>query len=64
MGNAEIELYLSEISKYPLLTQQEERECAYAIAKGDKEARDRMIRCNVRIVRDFVMTFFLNAYLS
>ena len=29
---------------------QEERELAYRIAKGDNEARDRMIRCNLRLV--------------
>ncbi len=29
---------------------QEERELAYKIAQGDTEARDRMIRCNLRLV--------------
>jgi RNA polymerase primary sigma factor len=48
--DAEVELYLSEISKFKLLTVQDERELAYRIAKGDNEARDRMIRSNLRLV--------------
>jgi RNA polymerase primary sigma factor len=43
-------LYLAEISKYKLLTMQDERELAYRIAQGDTEARDKMIRCNLRLV--------------
>lgn len=49
-NDAELELYLSEISKYPLLKPHEERELAYRIAKNDAEARDKMIRSNLRLV--------------
>jgi len=46
----ELELYLHEISRYPLLKGPEERELAYRIAKNDAEARDKMIRSNLRLV--------------
>ena len=49
-NDTELELYLSEISKYSLLKAHEERELAYRIATGDAEARDRMIRSNLRLV--------------
>lgn len=49
-NDSELELYLSEISKYPLLKPHEERELAYRIAKNDDEARDKMIRSNLRLV--------------
>jgi len=49
-NDAEVELYLQEISKFKLLTLEEERELAYRIAQGDTEARDRMIRSNLRLV--------------
>ena len=49
-NDAEVELYLNEISKFKLLTMQQERELAYRIAKGDNEARDHMIRSNLRLV--------------
>jgi len=49
-NDAEVELYLAEISKFKLLTMNEERELAHLIAKGDTEARDHMIRSNLRLV--------------
>ena len=49
-NDAEVELYLSEISKYPLLTSEEERGLARRIAAGDEEARHDMIRSNLRLV--------------
>lgn len=42
--------YMQEIGKTPLLTPQEEVELAERIKKGDKEARDRMISANLRLV--------------
>jgi RNA polymerase primary sigma factor len=42
--------YLSEISKYPLLTPEEERKLAKKAAKGDLEARERLIKSNLRLV--------------
>ncbi len=49
-NDAEVELYLSEISKYPLLAPEEERDLARRIARGDEEARHDMIRSNLRLV--------------
>ena len=42
--------YMQEIGKTPLLTPKEEVELAARIKKGDKEARDRMISANLRLV--------------
>lgn len=46
----DIEVYLKEISRFRLLTGEEEKDLARRIAKGDMEARDRMIRSNLRLV--------------
>jgi len=43
-------LYMREISRFDLLTAQEEIELARAIAKGDEAARNRMIKANLRLV--------------
>ena len=46
-----LELYLGEINESPLLTADEERDLGRRIiAFGDPEARDRMIRSNLRLV--------------
>jgi RNA polymerase primary sigma factor len=45
-----LETYLREINETPLLTPEEEKELARRIAQGDSEARDRMIRANLRLV--------------
>jgi RNA polymerase primary sigma factor len=45
-----LETYLREINETALLNAQEERALAYRIEKGDKEARDRMVRANLRLV--------------
>jgi len=42
--------YLSEISKYPLLTPEEEKKLAKKAAQGDFEARERLIKSNLRLV--------------
>ena len=53
-----LNLYLREIKDGPLLSASEERELAEAIAKGDRDARARMIEANLRLVvkiaRDYV----------
>lgn len=45
-----IRLYLQDIGQIPLITPQKEIELAAKIKKGDKEARDLMIKSNLRLV--------------
>lgn len=45
-----IKTYLKEIRHIPLLTVKEERELTRKVKKGDKEARNKMIRSNLRLV--------------
>ncbi len=45
-----LETYLREINETALLTAVEERELATRIGEGDVEARDRMVRANLRLV--------------
>ena len=45
-----LETYLREINETNLLTADEEKMLARAIAKGDVRARDRMVRANLRLV--------------
>src|SRR5260370_13691059 len=45
-----LETYLREINETPLLNAEEEKQLAYRIETGDSEARDRMVRANLRLV--------------
>ena len=45
-----LETYLREINETALLTAADERELAYRIGDGDVQARDRMVRANLRLV--------------
>ncbi|MCL2622602.1 MAG: RNA polymerase sigma factor RpoD/SigA [Planctomycetaceae bacterium] len=45
-----LEIYLREINETSLLTADDEMELAEAIAQGDMEARDLMVRANLRLV--------------
>jgi RNA polymerase primary sigma factor len=49
-GNTAFNLYLREVGQTKLLTLQEENELAARIKKGDKKARERMIKANLRLV--------------
>lgn len=50
MSDSDVEHYLREISRYELLTKEQEQELARRIAQGDAEAREIMIRSNLRLV--------------
>src|SRR5881398_1181899 len=45
-----LETYLREINETPLLNADQEKELAYRIGDGDGEARDQMVRANLRLV--------------
>ena len=45
-----LETYLREINETALLSSEDEQELAVAIGEGDVEARDRMVRANLRLV--------------
>jgi len=49
-SDSSLRLYMREISNTQLLTPKEEIELAARIRKGDKEARTRMIKANLRLV--------------
>jgi RNA polymerase primary sigma factor len=52
-----LQLYLQEIGKTPLLTIDEEVKLARRILKGDKAARDHMISANLRLVVKIAMDY-------
>ncbi len=43
-------IYLNEISKFPVLSREEERRLAEAVQSGDAKAKEHMIKCNLRLV--------------
>jgi RNA polymerase primary sigma factor len=49
-GDTAIKLYLREIGQVKLLTPQEEIQLAARIKRGDKRAREQMIKANLRLV--------------
>jgi RNA polymerase primary sigma factor len=52
-----LETYLREINETPLLNAQQERELAYMIEQGNSEARDRMVRANLRLVVNIARSY-------
>lgn len=47
---APLDSYFCEIKRIPLLDAEEERELARSVQAGDREAHDRMVRANLRLV--------------
>jgi RNA polymerase primary sigma factor len=52
-----LETYLGEINETPLLTAQQEKELAHRIEDGDSEARDHMVRANLRLVVNIARSY-------
>src|SRR5437763_16589990 len=52
-----LEAYLGEINETPLLNAAEERELALRIEQGDSEARDHMVRANLRLVVNIARSY-------
>src|SRR5881227_4409313 len=52
-----LETYLREINETPLLNAEEEKVLAYRIEDGDNEARDRMVRANLRLVVNIARSY-------
>src|SRR5438105_7038632 len=52
-----VETYLREINETALLNAQEEKQLAYRIENGDGEARDRMVRANLRLVVNIARSY-------
>jgi RNA polymerase primary sigma factor len=50
MTSDSLQLFLNEAGRYPLLTAAEEVELAKRIERGDKQAKDRMVNSNLRLV--------------
>src|SRR6266702_4380098 len=57
MVQSPLETYLREINETALLTASEEKELAYRIEDGDGEARDRMVRANLRLVVNIARSY-------
>jgi RNA polymerase primary sigma factor len=52
-----LETYLREINETPLLSAKEEKDLARAIEAGNSEARDRMVRANLRLVVNIARSY-------
>src|SRR5881398_399359 len=52
-----LETYLREINETPLLSAEEERLLAMRIEDGDSEARDHMVRANLRLVVNIARSY-------
>src|SRR5213080_3240319 len=52
-----LETYLREINETPLLNADEEKALAYLIEEGDSEARDQMVRANLRLVVNIARSY-------
>ncbi len=51
-------LYLNEISMYPILSKEQEKELFVEYQNGNKSARDKIIKCNLRFVVHVSKNYF------
>lgn len=49
-AHTQLQIYLGEINATPLLDAEQERTLAARVAQGDREAREHMVRANLRLV--------------
>src|SRR5512142_155109 len=49
-SHSPLQIYLHDINTTPLLSAQEERDLAERVAKGDPQAREHMVKANLRLV--------------
>ncbi|MBW3017084.1 sigma-70 family RNA polymerase sigma factor [Candidatus Woesearchaeota archaeon] len=54
----ELDFYLKEISRYPLLDKQKEIDLSRKIKKGDKDALDKMVNSNLRLAFSVARKFY------
>jgi len=52
-----LQQYLEQISKFPILTEEEEKELGRKIQQGDKEALRRLVESNLRFVVNYAKKF-------
>src|ERR1700730_894428 len=52
-----LETYLREINETPLLNAEEEKQLALRIEEGDSEARDHLVRANLRLVVNIARSY-------
>ena len=52
-----LETYLREINETALLSAEQEKQLAYRIGDGDNEARDQMVRANLRLVVNIARSY-------
>jgi len=57
LDSKNLKLYLNQISKFPLLTQEEEKKLGFLIQKGDKDALEKLIESNLRFVVSYVKKY-------
>jgi len=57
LQSSPLESYLREINETPLLRADQEKELAYRIEQGDAEARDQMVRANLRLVVNIARSY-------